>query len=85
MKIKYIQCACSSELISLEQWPEEKQIYLSIWERGYRYNNKLSFFERLRWCWWILRKGRPFGDCIILNDNNTDEFIEALEEFKNYE
>ena len=85
-KTKYIQCACSSELISLEKWPDEdNQIYLSIWQRGYRDNNKLSFFERLRWCWQIFRKGQPFGDCIILNDDNTDEFIKALDELKNYE
>lgn len=80
-KNKYIQCSCGGELISLEKW--DGGIYLSIWERGYRDNNKLTFFERLLWCWKIIKSGRAFGDCIILDDNKVDELIESLEELKN--
>lgn len=82
MKTKYIKCDCSSELISLEKWENEDEIYLSIWTRGYRDNNKLTLFERFRWCWNILRKGRPFGDCVIINSDTTDDLIKALEELK---
>ena len=82
MKNKFIKCACSSELISLEYWPDDKQVYLSIWQRGWGNNNKLTLFERLRWCWQILRKGCPYGDQIILQREEIRELVEHLSEIE---
>jgi len=82
MKTKYIKCSCGSELISLEKWDDDQYIYLSFWERGFKDNNKLTFSERLRWCWKILKSGQPFTDSIVLDSDGMDDMVKAIEELK---
>jgi hypothetical protein len=39
----------------------------------------LRWSERLRWCWQILRYGKPWSDFIILNTENQKRLKEFLE------
>lgn len=82
MKTKYIKCSCAGELISLEKW-DDHLICLSLWERGFKNNNKLTFGERIRWCWEILRTGKPFTDSVLLGKEGIDDMVDALKELKN--
>lgn len=83
MKTKYIKCSCGSELLSLEKFDDDQYVYFSIWERGFNDNNKLTFFERLRWCWKILKSGRPFTDSIVFDGEGMDDIVEAIKDLKN--
>lgn len=81
-KTEYIECSCGSELITLEKWDDEAEIYLSIWERGYKDNTKLSWRERLRWCYRILRTGNAFGDQIVLNTESSEKLIQSIKKLQ---
>lgn len=62
-----LKCACHTEALEITHLPNEDkpdEFWFSIWENGF--DSRLSRRERFRWCWNILRTGRPWGDNIIL-------------------
>lgn len=80
-KTKTIKCSCYSELLHLE-WDEElKLLDLSIWAH-YGSKNKLSWRQRLRYCWRILTSGKPYGDQMILDKESISAIVEYLNQFK---
>ena len=84
-KSDYIKCDCGSELICIEGWPSEtgeKAIYISLWEQGNHNNNALTIFDRLRWCWQILKTGRPFTDEIILYKDGIEQLYQVVKEHR---
>ena len=78
MKTIFIKCSCSSESLCLEKDPETDELYVSIWERGYCNNNKLSWCQRVKHCWHVLTKGKPYGDQVVLDRAGRSELIYAL-------
>ena len=78
---KYIRCSCGSEILVLDKWDDE--ICLSIWDNGYSCDNRLSIRQRIRWCWQIIRKGKPFTDQMVLDTEKIDEIMVAMKELKN--
>lgn len=80
VKTKYIRCSCGSEILILDKWDEE--ICLSIWDNGYACDNRLSISQRIRWCWQIITKGRPFTDQMVLDKEKINEIMAAMEELK---
>ena len=80
-KTKTIKCNCHSELLHLE-WDEKfKLLDLSIFNR-YNDSGKLSWRERLRFCWQILTKGFVYGDQMVLDKRNISDMVEYLNQFK---
>lgn len=78
MKTTFIQCSCSSEALCLEKDQEDDLLHISIWERGYGRSNKLTWKQKISYCWRILTKGCPYGDQIVLNKEGRSELIYAL-------
>jgi len=69
MKFEVFMCNCHGEGINVEKF-DNNEIYLSLFYRCYNY--PISIKERIRYCWNILKTGKPFNDQMIL-DNQTAE------------
>jgi hypothetical protein len=79
-KEAFIQCACGSEGLHLYKFKEDDELYISVWEMGYSKDNRLTWKQRLRYIWRIIREGRPYGDQIVLNREGRSKLIHALVE-----
>ena len=74
---KFLICECSEHGLLIEKFEDEEEVCISLFERGLK-GRTLSFSERLRWCWHILRCGRPWSDYIILNKENTEKLAKFI-------
>ena len=72
----FIKCACHGEGMGVDYDSEDGHYYFSYWSYGLS-SRKLSWRQRLRYCWEVLWKGRPFNDELIL----TKEGVMKLENF----
>lgn len=66
-------CSCSTEILRLCQYPNEKEIYLSI----HSMQLNVSLWDKLKHCWKILTTGQPYGDQVVL----SDESVKTLSKF----
>ena len=78
MKTTFIQCSCGSESLCLEKDEDEDLLYVSIWERGYGRDNRYNWRQRIKHCWYVLTKGRPYGDQLILDRAARSELVYTL-------
>lgn len=62
--IEFYRCSCCTHSLSVEVDKELKEVFISVWELGL---HRLSWKQRLRYCWRILRKGSPYGDHVCLD------------------
>ena len=74
----FLICDCFSHGLLVEKFKDEEEVSLSLFERGLS-GRILPWRERLRWCWQILRYGKPWSDFIILNPENQKQLKEFLE------
>lgn len=77
MKNKFILCDCSMDLLQVQR--TEDGFDFAIWSLG-RGKGTLSWKERLRWCWHILKTGNPWGDSVCLSPEKTVELAKFLTE-----
>lgn len=63
---KLYTCQCHAEAVTLEFNPEEQEVFITGWQMSPGVG-AMSFKERIRWAWAILKTGKPFNDHIILN------------------
>ena len=73
---EFLICECHSHGLLVEKFDDE-EVCLSLFERGLS-GRTLGWSERLRWCWQILRYGKPWSDFIILNAENQKKLKEFL-------
>lgn len=73
---KFLICDCYSHGLLVEKFDDE-ELCLSLFERGLS-GRTLGWSERLRWCWQIVRHGKPWSDFIILNTENQKKLKEFL-------
>jgi hypothetical protein len=76
-KTTFILCDCKSEVLVLEYDDEYNLMELSIYENLSSYSHKMSFWQKLRYVYQVLIKGRPYSDQIIL----TKEQLKDLSSF----
>jgi len=66
---KFYQCDCGSEGIMMS-YEREKEgvpfVDLAYFREGFD-GRKLSFFQKVRWCYHILKIGQPWHDMVMLN------------------
>ena len=65
----FYQCECGSEGIMMSYEQEENglpYIDLAYFQEGFG-SRKLSFFQKIRWCYHILKTGNPWHDMVMLN------------------
>ena len=77
----FVECDCYTHAIVVERVDEDGygdyEYCLAFFTRGHD-GNTLPFMERLRWCWQILRYGKPWTDSIILDRNKAKRLGEFL-------
>ena len=73
----FLICDCFSHGLLVERFEGEEEVSLSLFERGLN-GRILSWSSRLRWCWQILRYGKPWSDFVILNTENQKRLKEFL-------
>tara|TARA_R110000868_G_scaffold329126_1_gene589946 strand:+ start:26 stop:307 length:282 start_codon:yes stop_codon:yes gene_type:complete len=73
----FLICDCFEHGLLVEKFKDEDEVSISLFERGLR-GRILGWRERLRWCWQILRHGRPWSDFVILNTDNQKSLKEFL-------
>lgn len=79
---KTIRCSCYHELLHLD-WDEELQLLdMSVW-KPYSTDCKLSWRQRLRYCWQILVGGRPYGDQVVLEKQQIADLVDYLMSVQN--
>jgi len=86
----YYKCDCGAEMLVME--PDVDKIddnkslfflYLSIWLQGY--DNKPTFYEKLRHCYHILKTGKNYSDQIILSFEQANKLYRDLHDiFRSY-
>ena len=88
MITKYVECDCGNEILQITEDIEKghndqefKMYYLSIYERGLNWNNEYGFWQRLKYCWHILKTGKPYADSMVLKRDKLDELIANLKDF----
>jgi len=73
----FLICDCFSHGLLVEKFEGEEEVSLSLFERGLS-GRILGLSERLKWCWQILRYGKPWSDFVILNVENQKRLKEFL-------
>ena len=69
-----LKCACHTEALEVTHWPNvdsPDEFWFSIWKYGF--DNRLCWRERFRWCWNVLRTGKPWADNIILTPEQAND------------
>ena len=77
----FIKCACEGEGIGIDYDHEDNYYYFSYWSYGLS-NKRLSWRERVRYCWTTLTKGKAFNDEIMLDQEAVDKLIDFLLGYK---
>jgi len=78
-KSTFLICDCHSHALFLEKFNDEEEIYISFFERGMN-GRILTWKERLKWCWQIIRYGQPWTDSVILGLENQKKLKKFLNE-----
>ena len=73
----FIHCTCHGEAMGIDYEPDEKLYYFSYWAPGLS-NRKLTWKQRFRYCWQVLRKGKAVEDEIILSQPGVDTLVKFL-------
>lgn len=70
-------CRCHTHILRVEQDDAlPNDFYLSMYESsGY---GPMSWKERIRHVWRVLRTGYPFNDCLILSNKDGKDFARTL-------
>jgi len=77
----FVVCDCHSHAIVANRIDDndygDHEYCLAFFERGYN-GRIMTFKERLRWCWHILRHGNPWTDSVILDRAKAKRLAEFL-------
>lgn len=75
-EVKFFECSCSSELLSVDKFDDEPEIYMSIWYRGVP--RPMSWRDKFRYCWRIITHGSPYGDQIVLSKETATDLADHI-------
>ena len=67
--IHFELCGCKSEVLVLEYDQEIGLVDLAIYEHSVSFRNKMSWYQKCRYIWQVIRYNRPFNDQIVLDKN----------------
>jgi hypothetical protein len=74
-----VKCECHGEALEVTHWKNKgspDEVWFAIWQQGFTV--PLCWRERFRWCWNILRKGKPWKDNIILTPEKAKEVADFI-------
>jgi hypothetical protein len=79
-KTLFIPCSCKSEILVIEYDHEWNIADLAIFEHYTNYSNKMSLWQRLRYCFQVLVYKKPYSDQIVLDKKQLKDLKEFLNE-----
>lgn len=76
-------CACSTHCFEIQRFTptsfdSDEGFYLNFWSLGRSSERLLSWRERIKWIWTIIRKGSVESDSIIINNSQAKEISEYI-------
>lgn len=80
-KTLFIQCSCQSEVLVIEYDYEINMADFAIFGNRSSYEYKLSFWQRMRYCYQVLVNKKPYADQIMLDHKQLKDlknFINSL-------
>lgn len=75
---RYYACDCATEVILLNKDKEDNWINFAIFSYGHYGDKRMGFWQRLRWCFNLLKTGNPYKDEIILSYETAKQLGEDL-------
>ena len=81
-KTLFIPCSCKSEILAIEYDHEIDMADLAIFENYTNYGNKMSLWQRIRYCYQVIFCKKPYADQITLDRNQLKDlkrFIDSLD------
>jgi hypothetical protein len=75
--MKYVKCSCSSEILAVDYDEDIKMLDLCIYKH-YSNSDKLNLWDRLRYCFKVLKEGSPYSDQMMIAVDSPD-FLTLLE------
>ncbi|NBQ16940.1 hypothetical protein EBU24_01345 [bacterium] len=79
-KTLFIPCGCRNEILVIEYDYEINAADFAIYENITSYRSKMSFWQRLRYCYQILVHKKPYADQIFLDNKQLKELRDFLKE-----
>jgi len=79
-KTLFIPCSCKSEILVIEYDHEIDIADLAIFEHYTNYSNKMSFWQRLRYCFQVLVHKKPYADQMVLDKKQLKDLQKFLNE-----
>jgi hypothetical protein len=77
-KTIFIPCNCKNEILVIEYDNELEIADLCIYETLASFSHKLSWKQRLIYCWRVLWTGHPFTDQTILDKKQLKQLLGFL-------
>lgn len=77
-KTIFIPCSCKSEVLVIEYDHDIDMADLAIYEHLTNYSNKLSLWQRIRYCYQILVYKKPYADQIMLDRKQLKDLQKFL-------
>ena len=77
-KTLFIPCSCKSEVLVIEYDHEIQLADLAIFENYTNYNNKMSLWQRLRYCHKVLFEKKPYSDQMVLDNKQLKDLQKFL-------
>jgi len=85
---KYVQCRCGNELLQISKDVDkdirtgrEFEIYFfSMYSHGLNWDERYTFWNRIKYCWHVLKTGRPWADCMTLKKTDVEKIVTDLQE-----
>jgi uncharacterized protein YfkK (UPF0435 family) len=74
----FLRCGCQSEMLVLDYDPELDMVDISIYEILTSYKYRMSWWQKLRYIYQMLKHGQPYNDQIILNRTQIDQLKEYI-------
>lgn len=78
---KFISCSCHSEGLHIASFPAESQVYISMYYIGK--GHRLTWWERIKYCWHVLYKGEQYLDQLILDKQGVADLVDHLIDLQN--
>lgn len=72
----YLKCQCQSSMLECQYDDEFGDFNVTMWQRGR--NSILSWANRIRWAFSILKTGCPWADDVILNKDDAQKLAKYI-------
>jgi hypothetical protein len=77
-KTLFIPCGCRNEILVIEYDHDMDMADVAIYEHYVGFKNKLSLWQRLRFCYQVLFHKKPYADQIMLDKNQLKDLQKFL-------